>query len=146
MTTTVKLGIAGCIVAAVTAYMAYQGTATSWKYYLTVDECQAEVPALVHQRVRVNGKVAVGSLNISKHGQRATFQIQGKEHQLPVVCNGSLPDNLAEDMDVVVEGRLDESGVLQGEKVLTRCASKYASEAKTASSADSDKLSRGGRE
>lgn len=141
MTTTVKLGIAGCIVAGVTAYMAYQGTATSWKYYLTVDECQADIAALIHQRVRVNGKVAVGSLAISEHGKRATFQMQGTKHQLPVICNGSLPDNLAEDMDVVVEGRLDKTGVLQGENVLTRCASKYESEAETASSAECDKSS-----
>jgi cytochrome c-type biogenesis protein CcmE len=39
-----------------------------------------------------------------------------------------LPDNLKEDIDVVVEGRLNESGALQGDRVLTRCASKYQSQ------------------
>jgi cytochrome c-type biogenesis protein CcmE len=39
-----------------------------------------------------------------------------------------LPDNLAEKMAMVVEGRLDDSGTLHGDKVLTRCASKYQSQ------------------
>jgi cytochrome c-type biogenesis protein CcmE len=47
---------------------------------------------------------------------------------LKVICSGPLPDNLAEDMDVVVEGRLEEPDLLRGDKVLTRCASKYGSQ------------------
>ena len=38
-----------------------------------------------------------------------------------------MPDNLAEGIAVLVEGRIDEAGLLRGEKVLTRCASKYQS-------------------
>jgi cytochrome c-type biogenesis protein CcmE len=132
MSTAAKLGIAACIVTGVTAYMAYLGTTTSWKYYLTVDECLADAPALVKQRMRVNGKIVVGSLDIATTRQQATFKMCGTGRELPVSCVGPLPDNLAEDMDVVVEGRLDESGHLIGDKVLTKCASKYAPEAKTA--------------
>jgi cytochrome c-type biogenesis protein CcmE len=36
-----------------------------------------------------------------------------------------VPDNLAEDMEVVVEGTLREPDCLDGDKVLTRCAGKY---------------------
>ena len=35
-----------------------------------------------------------------------------------------MPDNLAEDIDVVVEGTLQANELL-GDKVITRCASKY---------------------
>lgn len=132
MSTAVKLGIAGCIVTVVTAYMAYLGTTTSWKYYLTVDECLADATELIEQPMRVNGRIGVGSLKIATTRQHATFQLCGSSRELPVSCAGPLPDNLAEDMDVVVEGRLDESGHLQGDKVLTKCASKYATEVKTA--------------
>ena len=51
--------------------------------------------------------------------------LQGTEQNLSVVCSGPLPDNLAEDMQVVVEGELQSAGWLKGEQVLTRCASKY---------------------
>ncbi len=131
MSTAVKLGVAACIVAGVTLYMAYLGTTSSWKYYLTVDECLADAPALIKQPMRVNGRIVVGSLDITTARQHATFSLAGSGGELPVSCTGPLPDNLAEDMDVVVEGRLDDSGSLLGEKVLTKCASKYASEKET---------------
>ncbi len=132
MSTTIKLGIAACIVTSVTAYMAYLGTTTSWQYFLTVDECLNAAPTLVNQRIRVNGTVVLGSLEISTDRQQATFKICEADHELMVRCAGPLPDNLAEQIDVVVEGRLDESGYLRGDKVLTRCASKYAREARLA--------------
>ena len=133
MSTAVKLGIAACIVASVTAYMAYVGSQTSWQYFLTVEECLADAPALVNQRVRVSGKVVVDSLEIAAGRTGATFKIGEADSELSVSCSGPLPDNLAEGKDVVVEGRLDELGHLRGDKVLTRCASKYASEARMAS-------------
>lgn len=129
---TVKLGIATCIVAGVTAYMAYVGSTASWQYFLTVDECLADAPALVNQRIRVSGKIVVGSLDIGSSRQLATFKICQSDLELAVRCTGPLPDNLNEDMDVVVEGRLDESGTLRSHKVITRCASKYAAGAGTA--------------
>jgi cytochrome c-type biogenesis protein CcmE len=82
--------------------------------------------------MRVNGKIVAGSLNISTTRQQATFKLSGSRSELAVDCAGPLPDNLAEEIDVVVEGRLDESGQLVGDKVLTKCASKYATQAKTA--------------
>ena len=112
--------------------MAYLGTTASWQYYLTVDECLSDASELATQRMRVNGKVAVGSLQITPDRQRATFQLCGTNSKLPVNCTGPLPDNLAEDMEVVVEGRLDETGRLQGDQVLTRCASKYETQSRTA--------------
>ncbi len=126
MNTTIKLGIAAGIVTGVTAWMAWLGTSASWKYYLTVDECLADAPDLVNQRMRISGRVATGSLNVEPDRTRARFWLCGRDGQLPVTCGGPLPDNLAEDMDVIVEGHLDEAGCLQGDQVLTRCASKYA--------------------
>jgi len=137
MSTAAKLGIAACIVAGVTAYMAYLGTTASWKYYLTVDECLADAPELAKQRMRVSGKVVKDSLVIATNRKQATFNMRGTNCELPVSCTGPLPDNLAEDMDVVVEGMLDESGHLQGDKLLTKCASKYATDAKAAAVAQS---------
>ncbi len=132
MSTSVKLGIAACVIASVTAYMAYIGTTSSWQYYLTVDECLSDAAALVNQRIRVNGKIVAGSLEYAADREQATFKIQERDVELSVSCRGTLPDNLAEATEVVVEGRLDESGCLNADKVLTRCASKYAPEARFA--------------
>jgi cytochrome c-type biogenesis protein CcmE len=125
MSTHFKLAIGATVLASATAYLAYLGAATSWRYYVLVDECLSDGNRLVGQRLRVSGSVAIGTLVLGSDRSTATFDLVGQQHRIPVSCPGPLPDNLAEDMDVVVEGRLDESGQLVGEKVLTRCASKY---------------------
>jgi cytochrome c-type biogenesis protein CcmE len=125
MTTGTRLAIGGGIIAAVTGYMAYLGASSSWQYYLTVDECAADASELVGCPLRVNGHVAPNSLEVEPDRTGAAFVLRGSGSGLFVTCDGPLPDNLAEDMDVVVEGRLDSGGVLRGDKVLTRCASKY---------------------
>ena len=129
MTGRTKLALAGALVAAVTGYMAYLGASASWQYYLTVDECVADAASLPGQPIRVSGKVARGSLRVAPDAKHAEFKLRGTSETIAVACPGPLPDGLAEDMDVVVEGRLDDSGTLHGIKVLTRCASKYSARA-----------------
>lgn len=135
MTTGIKLAIGGVIVAGVTGIMAYLGAASSWQYYVTVDECLTDTASLVGDRIRVTGRLAPGSLRTSADRARTTFQLAGAAGRLSVTCRGPLPDNLKEDIDVVVEGRLNDLGVLQSDRVLTRCASKYASQQPSSASA-----------
>ena len=136
MTTSRKLVIGGIIVAHVTAYMAYRGATASWQYYLTADECLAGEASLAGHRLRVSGRIAAGTLAIDENRSRASFSLVGEHANLKVDCRGPLPDNLAEGIAVLVEGRLDDAGLLQGDKVLTRCASKYESRAVASSSAE----------
>jgi cytochrome c-type biogenesis protein CcmE len=136
MTAGKRLAVGGVIVFAVTTYMAYVGASTSWKYYVTADECVDEAATLAHQRVRVSGRVEPGSLHITPDRSQDRFALAGTSHSLRAVCPCLIPDNLAEGMEVVVEGRLDASGRLHGEKVLTRCASKYESSETSTPKAD----------
>jgi len=124
----IKLAIGGAVIGGVTLYMAYVGASSSWKYYLTTDECVQNAAEFTGGRMRVSGKVVVGTLKIAPDRRQASFSLQGQNGTLPVTCRGMLPDNLGEAMEVVVEGRLEEGPLLRGEKVLTRCASKYESE------------------
>jgi len=120
-----KLAVAVAIMAGSTAYLAYLGASTSWRYYLLVDECVHNRDKFIGQRLRVSGRVARQSLELSTDRSVASFDLRGQLSTISVSCKGPLPDNLAEDMDVVVEGTVDEHGLLRGDKVLTRCASKY---------------------
>jgi len=129
MTSGTKLALGGLVVASVTGYMAYLGASASWQYYLTVDECADQAESLAGARVRITGKVLPGSLSVAPDRREASFSIGGERHELLARCRGPLPDNLAEDVDVVVEGRLEDSGLLRGDKVITRCAGKYRSQA-----------------
>jgi cytochrome c-type biogenesis protein CcmE len=128
MSTGMKLAIGLVVLAGATAYMAYLGASSSWQYYVTAEECLANADAMVGSRLRVSGRVAPDSLRLSADRSRAEFRLAAAEGSLPVVCSGPLPDNLAENVDVVVEGQLEPDGLLRGHKVLTRCASKYEAE------------------
>ncbi len=127
MSTGRKLAVGVVMVAGATAYMAYLGAAASWQYYVTVDECLAGAGELPADRIRISGKIAPSTLTVAADRNQAEFCLEGSEEDLPVICRGPLPDNLAEGVDVVVEGRLDRSGLLRAHKVLTRCAGKYKS-------------------
>jgi cytochrome c-type biogenesis protein CcmE len=127
MSLNAKLILGALLVAAATAYLAYLGASSSWQYYVLVDECAANCEELAGKNLRVSGRVAPKSLQILPDRSRATFSLSGSSAQIRVSCRGPLPDNLAEDMDVVVEGTLEGGSTvhLQSDKVLTKCASKY---------------------
>ncbi len=124
MSAGVKLTIAALFVATTIGYLAFLGAASSWQYYLSVDEAAVDAPHLTGTRIRVSGRVEVGSLKIVDDRRQATFELVGESHKLRATCRCALPDNLAENIDVVVEGTLLNDGIAC-RKVITRCASKY---------------------
>ena len=128
-----KLAVGAAVMALATAYLAYLGASQSWRYYVLVDECTQTPSTFAGQRLRVSGRVAAHTLVVRPDRGLATFTLEGQRSELSVSCDGPLPDNLAEDMDVVVEGTLQPSGLLRGEKVLTRCASKYQADGEKSS-------------
>ena len=122
-----RVAIGAAVILGVTTYMAYVGASSSWQYYLSVDECVADANALLNNRIRVSGKIAPRSLSIAADRTSATFRLEGSRSGIRVACVGRLPDNLAEDRQVVVEGKLENANLLLGHRVLTKCASKYSS-------------------
>jgi len=143
MSASVKLTIGGLLVATAIGYLAFLGAAESWQYYLSVDEAVVEAAHLSGKRIRVSGRVEPGSLTIAEDRRRATFALYGESHKLQAACHCLLPDNLVENIDVVVEGTLQDGGI-HCHKVITRCASKYEPK-KTATRPDSFSLNRSAR-
>jgi cytochrome c-type biogenesis protein CcmE len=119
-----KLMAGALVMAAAIGYLAYLGAASSWQYYVSVDEAVAEATRIKGKRIRVSGRVRAGTLTISNDRRQATFILAGELHILHATCRCTLPDNLAEDIDIVVEGTFQADGI-HGDKVITRCASKY---------------------
>jgi cytochrome c-type biogenesis protein CcmE len=105
-----------------------------------VDEVVIDAAHLAGKRLRVSGRVAVGSVEIRDDRRKATFDLRGQSHDLHVVCQCPIPDNFAENIEVVVEGIL-ETDRIQGRKLITRCASKYQQAEITASAASSTETS-----
>ncbi|PZN09102.1 MAG: cytochrome c biogenesis protein CcmE [Bacillota bacterium] len=124
MSTKKKLAIAIAVVLAGIAYLAVLGFQSAKTYYLSVDQTVAQAERLGDRFLRVNGKVSPGTIDWEAKTVTLRFVMQGEETSLPVLYRGVKPDLLRDDVDVVVEGRLQE-GVLVAERVLVKCPSKY---------------------
>lgn len=120
--------IGGILVVLAIAYLAYTGFGSSARYYLTVSELAAQKDSLKHQSLRVSGEVVNGSVEQNTDSGTLRFAIidvEKKGDRLPVVYHGIVPNTFKAGRQVVVEGRLDDSGVFQANKILTKCPSKY---------------------
>ena len=102
-----------------------QAMQSSWSYYYTVDEFVSGSEKIRNAPVRLAGKVKPGTAVKDMQTLRLTFTLAGKEAEIPVAYTGIVPDNFAEDIEVVVQGRLEPSGTFKADSVMTRCESKY---------------------
>jgi cytochrome c-type biogenesis protein CcmE len=127
MTPVHRLCAGGIVITLATTYLAYLGASSSWQFYVTVDELMADAEGFRDSRIRVSGRVAPDSLRIAPDRSQGALVLLGANTELAVNFTGPIPDNLAEGIDVVVEGRVHSAGKVQGSRVLTRCASKYSS-------------------
>lgn len=117
--------IGGIIVVLVIGYLAYDGFMNSATYYYTVGELNELGSSIYGDSVRVNGKVAPGSIEQERAGLILRFTIVEGEESLPVVYRGVVPDAFSIENEVVVDGRLSSSGIFQADNILVKCPSKY---------------------
>ncbi|MFH1646996.1 MAG: cytochrome c maturation protein CcmE [Chloroflexota bacterium] len=120
-----KFLIGGIIVILALSYLAYTGFESSAAYYYTVSEAAAPGNSVYGENLRINGKVAAGSIESDISTLTFKFFITEGGASLPVVYQGVVPDNFKDDSEVVVEGYLDQSGVFQADTILAKCPSKY---------------------
>ena len=123
--TLIRLVIGVVVIGGGVGYFMYQAMQSSWSYYYSVDEFAAGSEAVKNSSLRLAGKVKPGSVSRDMEQMQLSFMIQGKDAELPVVYTGVVPDNFAEDIEVVVEGNLDTSGTFIAQMLMTRCESKY---------------------
>ena len=128
--TVVKVLVGIIVIGGGLGYFMYQAMQSSWSYYYVVDDFvddyvannkAAEVASL-----RVFGKVKPESVSRDLEKTLLTFTLAGSKNELPIQYKGSVPDNFTEGKDVVVQGRLDTSGVFQAKTLMTKCESKYS--------------------
>ena len=107
----------------------------SFAYFKTLAEFEASRSELIGQHARVHGYVALGSIQRDVAGKQVRFHVQnapphagGARGQPLSVVFGSLetPDLFKDGAEVVVEGRLSDTGeVFHADKVMAKCPSKF---------------------
>jgi cytochrome c-type biogenesis protein CcmE len=121
-----KLIVAVVVVGGAVSFLASASIKSGWVYYLEVDKYLADSQYKT-QRVRLHGKVAEEAFSVSTSALTANFNLLGHTGKVPVTYKGVIPDMFQAGRDVVVEGKLNESGAFQADVLLTKCASKYES-------------------
>jgi cytochrome c-type biogenesis protein CcmE len=125
MKTIVKTVIGVVLIGGAMTYFVFQAMQSSWSYYYSVDDFSANNPAVKDHSLRIACRVKQGSIVRDMEKVSLNFTLSGSETELPVQYKGSVPDNFAEDREVVVEGRLDTTGMFQADMPMTKCESKY---------------------
>ena len=125
MKTLVKTIIGVVLIGGAMTYFVFQAMQSSWSYYYSVDDFTADSPAVKNQSLRIAGRVKQGSIVRDLQKVSLSFTLTGSKNELPVQYKGTVPDNFSEDREVVVEGRLDTTGMFQADMLMTKCESKY---------------------
>ena len=107
------------------SYFMYQAMQSSWSYYYSVDEFTANNDKIADSSFRLAGKVKPGSVKRDTEKMLLSFVLAGQESELPVNYSKTVPDNFTDDIEVVIEGRMDTSGIFQANSLMTKCESKY---------------------
>jgi len=105
----VKILIGIIVIGGGLGYFTFQAMQSSWSYYYSVDEFSANIADMNNYSFRIAGRVKPGSVNRDLEKMSMTFTLAGAKTELPVYYDGTVPENFAEDIEVVVEGRLDEN-------------------------------------
>ena len=120
-----KILIGVTLVAAALGYLIYSASRSNLVYYYEIAEARAAVRP--NQQVRLSGDVVDGTIRRSAGDSRIAFEIEDatRSNRLPVVYAGLVPDIFKPGIQVVVEGRFDEAGTFQADRLTAKCPSKY---------------------
>jgi cytochrome c-type biogenesis protein CcmE len=87
----------------------------------------AEDPSMRDVGFKLQARVIPGSIRRDSTTRRIDFQVSDGAKSYPVTYRGLVPDTFtdANDIEVIVEGRLGSDGVIQATDVLAKCGSRY---------------------
>ena len=123
------VGLVG--VAAVVTYLVWTGVSETMVYYLTPAELMAKVaddPTFTEVGVKVSGKVIPGTYERVQGELLHRFEVRDLADESVtfwVEYRDALPDTFTEDVEVVLEGRMNAEGTFQANTLLTKCGSRY---------------------
>ncbi len=119
---TPTLAVAIALIVLAVAYLAYSAAQSAAVYYLTIDELVGQSDDLSGRAVRVQGRIADGSIRQDDTRLWIEFDLTDGVHSFPVSYQGTPPDLLGYSdeqkyQEVVVEGswlgaRLEASNLL----------------------------------
>ncbi len=145
-----KFIIGGLLILAAVAYLIVSSTQASAEYFMTVDELQAEGPAVVGKSLRVSGAVIGDSIQYDPQTLELTFEVahvpgdnaeieaQGglaevlhkavtdpARSRVKVTYTGPMPDLMRDEAQAIMTGHVEGDGIFYADELLLKCPTKY---------------------
>ncbi len=123
-----KFVIGGGLILVTVGYLMASGIKETGVYYLTPSELAAKISAdhsFYNVGMKMGARVVKGSIQRDVASQTITFRVTDGVHTYPVIYRGLAPDTFTDEVDVVVEGRLQADGTFRATTLLAKCGSRY---------------------
>jgi len=125
-----KFLIGAALIVGSVGFLITEGVEETGVYFLTPTELAAKTtadPSFYDVGFKVGGKVVPGSIRRDAAARQVDFRVTDGARTYPVTYRGLVPDTFTDEneIEVIVEGRLDRSGVIQATDVLAKCGSRY---------------------
>ena len=123
-----KFALGGLVIVGALVWLGFVGFQESKAYYITVEEFSSLQGDLHGKTLKVAGDVVDGSIDKTKNQMEFVISHKGKNLKVRYIGKDVLPDTFKDGSKAVVEGSLDQDGVLQARHIEAKCASKYEAE------------------
>ena len=123
-----KFIIGGALILGSVGYLMASGIKETGVYYLTPTELAARVNtdhSFYNVGVKMGARVVKGTITRDVATQTITFRASDGVQSYPVIYRGLAPDTFTDEVDVVVEGRLQPDGTFRATTLLAKCGSRY---------------------
>lgn len=125
-----KFLLGATLIVASVGFLIAQGVKETGVYFLTPSELAAKTsadPTFYDVGLKMGAKVVPGSIRRDPSSQQVDFEVSDGAQRYPVTYRGLVPDTFtdANDIEVIVEGRLGRDGVFRATEVLAKCGSRY---------------------
>ena len=127
-----KFILGAAVIVGAVGVMIAEGIKQTGTYFMTPSELVSRTdkdPSFHDVGLKVSAKVVAGSISKDPAADRVDFKISDGTQSFPVSYLGlsHLPDTFtdANDIDVVVSGKLGRDGIFHATDVIAKCGSRY---------------------
>ena len=130
-----KFGLGALIIVAAIAGLIWTSVKQTGVYFLSPTELLTRTeqdPSFHDVGLKVGAKVVRGSIHRDPGSQRIDFEVSDTARRFPVTYVGLVPDTFtdANEIEVIMTGKLGRDGVFHATEVLAKCGSRYEAELK----------------
>ncbi len=132
-----KFLVGATIIVASVTFLIVSGIKETGTYFLTPTELAQRTeadPTFYDVGIKVGARVVQGSIRRDDEARRVDFEVTDGQHGFPVTYVGLVPDTFtdANEIEVIVEGKMGRDGVFRATEVLAKCGSRYEAELRDA--------------